>query len=362
VILSALTLALGGFRDQAAGEVANEASKRLLTALANDKEKENWEDLLKALAAIGGRLGEADAAAVTKWLIAAIKSQVSVEIPDPATDNLGELLDALKAVAGRLPVSDASSVAHTLLTALESDREGENRKAILETMTAVSERLSDQEASTTARKLWSLVISETSDAWLKDYVEAISALGPRVPENIARQLAERCLAAADRLTGGEPMHVHVATPSGELSERAALAAALSRVPVELPKPAIKALIEALLLSEPVFYGQENYVDALPGFAKSFIASGSANNWQSANVRALSGFAKQLDTQELVEILKSPFCIDAAQTAVLNLLEQKTGNKFGGDIWEFAAQAEKLGLDVKSPPVRPRMVFSSLPKK
>jgi len=47
--------------------------------------------------------------------------------------------------------------------------------------------------------------------------------------------------------------------------------------------------------------------------------------------------------------------------VLTVLEEKTGRKFGGDIWTFVKPAEKLEWDIKTPPKRPEMAFGEATK-
>ena len=61
---------------------------------------------------------------------------------------------------------------------------------------------------------------------------------------------------------------------------------------------------------------------------------------------------QLRPQDLAEVLKYPFSTGEAEQIVLNQLE-KTGRKFGGDVWKFVEQADLLGIkDIGSPAQRP----------
>src|SRR5262249_44363013 len=61
----------------------------------------------------------------------------------------------------------------------------------------------------------------------------------------------------------------------------------------------------------------------------------------------------LSTEELVELLKHPLCVDRARRVVLDQLENRYRRKFA-DQWEFVrfATEQRLGLDFTTPPRRP----------
>jgi hypothetical protein len=63
--------------------------------------------------------------------------------------------------------------------------------------------------------------------------------------------------------------------------------------------------------------------------------------------------RPLPPQQLVELLKHPFCVNEARRAVLDALEFTYDRKFA-DLWEFVAFAEKEHpeLDLLTPPKRP----------
>jgi hypothetical protein len=62
---------------------------------------------------------------------------------------------------------------------------------------------------------------------------------------------------------------------------------------------------------------------------------------------------RLTTQQLVELLKHPVCVGAAQRIVLDHLGNRYHRTFA-DQWEFVrfAEEQKLDLDITSPPQRP----------
>jgi hypothetical protein len=61
---------------------------------------------------------------------------------------------------------------------------------------------------------------------------------------------------------------------------------------------------------------------------------------------------RLSTQELVELLKHPLCVDQARRIVLEQLENRYRRPFA-DHWEFVrfATEQRLGLDFTTPPRR-----------
>jgi hypothetical protein len=63
--------------------------------------------------------------------------------------------------------------------------------------------------------------------------------------------------------------------------------------------------------------------------------------------------RQLRTEDLVELLKYPFCTGEAEHIVLNQLKATTGPDFGGNLWKFVEQADSLSVkDIGSPAKRP----------
>ena len=64
--------------------------------------------------------------------------------------------------------------------------------------------------------------------------------------------------------------------------------------------------------------------------------------------------RPLPPEQLVELLKHPFCVKEARRAVLDALEFTYDRKFA-DLWEFVAFAEKEHpeLDLLTPPKRPQ---------
>jgi hypothetical protein len=97
--------------------------------------------------------------------------------------------------------------------------------------------------------------------------------------------------------------------------------------------------------------------SLPVRAAGFVASVGVSDRQpllapTALVLTMGPLPCHLSTQELVDLLKSPFCVDQARRVVLEQLERRYRRTFA-DHWAFVRFAEQqgLGLDCTTPPRR-----------
>jgi hypothetical protein len=52
----------------------------------------------------------------------------------------------------------------------------------------------------------------------------------------------------------------------------------------------------------------------------------------------------LNSEELAEVLKWPFCVGEARKLVLGGLEKVAERTFGGDLWKFVEQAPALSIN------------------
>jgi hypothetical protein len=70
--------------------------------------------------------------------------------------------------------------------------------------------------------------------------------------------------------------------------------------------------------------------------------------------AMQPLPPPLPAQTLVDLLKHPFCVGRARRVVLDQLSRHYNRSFA-DQWDFVrfASEQKLGLDLTSPPRRPR---------
>jgi hypothetical protein len=72
---------------------------------------------------------------------------------------------------------------------------------------------------------------------------------------------------------------------------------------------------------------------------------------------------RLTTQQLVELLKMPTCFGTPRRLILDHLEERYGRRFD-TVWSFVrfAEAERLGLDFTTPPIRPGSVRMDIPRQ
>jgi hypothetical protein len=99
---------------------------------------------------------------------------------------------------------------------------------------------------------------------------------------------------------------------------------------------------------------------LPVRAAGLVGGVAASDRQpllapAALVLALEPPPCRLSTQQLVELLKYPLCVDQARRIVLEQLENRYRRPFA-DHWAFVrfAQQQNLGLDFTTPPRRPEL--------
>jgi hypothetical protein len=102
-------------------------------------------------------------------------------------------------------------------------------------------------------------------------------------------------------------------------------------------------------------------------AAGLVAGVGLSNYQSlpastALILTLEPLPCRFSTQELVDLLKHPFCVDEARRVVLEQLERRYRRAFT-DHWEFVrfATEQRLGLDFTTSPRRPEAVLPAAQK-
>src|SRR5262249_10274154 len=147
-----------------------------------------------------------------------------------------------------------------------------------------------------------------------------------------------------------------------------LAAVATRLEPQEAAPAARTLTQALSKTLPPSTLRERAEalsatltgDArnLPGRAGGLVMGVGANAHQPllvppAILLALEPLPCRFSTQELVDLLKHPLCVDEARRVVLEQLENRYRRTFA-DHWAFVrfAQQQNLGVDFTSPPRRP----------
>ena len=81
----------------------------------------------------------------------------------------------------------------------------------------------------------------------------------------------------------------------------------------------------------------------------------------ARANTVAALLRPLNKEQLVEVLKWPFCVGEAEKLVLAKLERKLTDEFkrpiffGGDLGKFVEQAPSLGItNLATPAHRPRL--------
>lgn len=62
------------------------------------------------------------------------------------------------------------------------------------------------------------------------------------------------------------------------------------------------------------------------------------------MKSLDALPGDMDKLVLVELLKSPFCTDAARQTLLKMIESQTKLNFAGNPWKLVASAKEAGID------------------
>jgi hypothetical protein len=163
--------ALGRSLKQLDQGAADQAVERLLRLF---KQKRIEPPLLAgALTAVAGRLGPADAAAVTNWLVE------SIQQTDYDTDRQ-RLAKVLSAVADQLDPKDAQEVTRGLLERFKAAPTGKERQRLAETLAAVACRFDPQDAKKAVDACFKrLQESNDSQEW-EGLAGALKAMLPRL--------------------------------------------------------------------------------------------------------------------------------------------------------------------------------------
>jgi hypothetical protein len=69
-------------------------------------------------------------------------------------------------------------------------------------------------------------------------------------------------------------------------------------------------------------------------------------------RAWQALAPQRTNQEIINILKNPFCVGVIREDLLRILEQRANRRFA-DLWDMATwmRQNRPDLDLTTPPLR-----------
>jgi hypothetical protein len=319
-----------------AAELYAWAARALTQTMSKNTSPDALSALAQGLAAVGPRL-EPNRAAELYARAARILTQAMSKAVDPRA--LRPLAKGLSALAPRLEPIEAtehySQAARTLIQAMGTDWAMGTYPFILrglaEELSEVAARLEPQEAaeyrSQAAGTITQAMAKHNDPFTLDALARGLALVSPRLE---TKKAAEHCAQAAGPLT------------------QAITTWTLSRV----SSPDFPDLAHAL---SAILTGDARI---LPVRGASLAASLGVSDGQpilapTVLVLALGPLPCPLSTQQLVDLLKHPFCVDQARRVVLDVIEQRYRRPFA-DHWEFVrfATEQRRGLDFTTPPRRP----------
>jgi tRNA A-37 threonylcarbamoyl transferase component Bud32 len=316
----------------APAETLLRAVKAFPEAIKNQKRlyAMSWDELLalaQALSAVAARLDAREAAAVlvpaTDLLVQAIRDTKDSR----AKSGLGQ---ALAAVAARRDAADVAAAADTLIRVIPDVNEPHDLPGLVQAVKALGAHLDAHGAAAVSNTLVQAIQHGDGPFTLAALAHCLPAVTARLD---AREAAAAATAAAGRLAQA------IGQAESDQARRelaAALVAVLTQdaqsnrrqARAKLPDPGLPPDETKLLFGPP----------ADP----------------SATREPLPPLPSPLPVQDLVDLLKHPFCVGEACRLVLEQLGRHYDRGFA-DVWEFVdfARQRGLSLDFTIPPQRPR---------
>jgi hypothetical protein len=273
------------------------------------------------------RLANTRAAELGRSLAAALENPQ--ETDSQRLSSLGEILAAL---AAKMEPQAAAEIAKGLAAALENPQETDSYRlsSLRNALAALAAKMEPQAAAEIAKGLAAALENpqETDSYRLSSLGDALAALAakmePHAAAEITKQGAQRLATALEN-----PQE----TDSGRLWSLGKTLAAFCRLLPNAHRTCLLALSNLLLWPIP--------------------EKAAEDKKQPYDRELLAEVCAQLRTEDLVEVLKYPFCTGEAEQIVLLQLEAKTGRDFAGNVWKFVEQADSLAIkDVSSPAKRP----------
>jgi len=252
-------------------------------------------------------------------------------------DTLDVLVGGLWEVADGLEAQEAGKVAALLVQAMGKTTDGKTLGSLAYGLSAVEGRLEAQEAGKVAALLVQAMGKTRDGKTLWKLANGLSAVAVRLE---TQEASRHCAAAAallvqamnkseDAVQPGQTMRLY----AGLTFQPSSLAAGLDAILTFLPKSEQTERIRILAGAVALGAAQPQFL--LPSLGP-----------------ALRPLPCPLTTQELVELLKNPFCVGQPRKMVLQQLANRYRRPFAS-VWEFLrfAREQHLDLDVTTPPQR-----------
>jgi tRNA A-37 threonylcarbamoyl transferase component Bud32 len=312
-----------------AADVCAPVARTLADALAKRTDASERRDLVQALAAVAVRLESGAAANVCAPVARALADALTKRTDAP---NREDLAAGLAAVAARMDPGAAADlcapVARALTDALTKETSAPDRGGLAASLAAVAARLEPGAAAAAcahaARVYADMLLNNPNPYHRRQFARELAALSVRAG-----------LAGAGILTD--------ALSKTDADVRGSLAEGLAAVALGFSTDARSRAQSATLLATGAFATPHNVLPSLPLLHPHFHPQ-----------------PRPLPPQELVELLKHPFCVGEARRAVLDALEFTYKRPFK-DQWEFVEYVQRNNirdhttgkpLDLLTPPKRP----------
>ncbi len=305
--LSGLGSALGSLGERLPPVSAVKGAEALAKRMASESGYYSLSSLGSALGSLGERLPPESAVKGA----AALAERMAKESDSDALWSLGS---ALASLGEKLPPESAAKVAAALVERMASESDSDALSSLGSTLCSLGERLPPESAAKGAAALAERMASESDSDKLSSLGSALGSLGERLPPESAAKGAAALVARMAKESDPEALS-HLGLAMGSLGER---------LPPEFAAPATSAM---LVSDEPD-------LETLAGLLQRFK-----------------------NPQDLVEVIKDPFCVGAARVKTLEELEKRLSApekkvEFLGDVSNLILRAQELGLDVETPPERP----------
>jgi len=344
---------------------------------------EKLEKLGPPLVSLGDKLTKEDA-------VALVERMVSANFPDYLLNDALGL--ALAGLGKQLPTEAVVKLTKNLIVRVEAEKDSDQLASLGVALGDLEERLPTDTAAKVARALADKMERAGSSSDLASLGSALGSLGKKLPADLAVKGAAE-LAEAMEGQSDCRMLVKLASALGGLGENMPTEAAVkgavalaNQMTMETDSPSFVALGSALR-----GLGERMSVETAAKFAKTLtdqmatekafevmtrlgMALGSLGEKlpieyvdqaisamlldQPRDLEILAATARRLpESQDVVEVLKNPFCVGGARTRILDELGKRlsTADKKVEfhDLADVILRAEDFGLHIETPPKRPK---------
>ena len=332
---------------------------RVATALENSRDTDasyrlsslgQVSSLGDTLAALAARMEPKDAAKVADRVAKALENWK--DISDYFMSSVGQ---ALAALAARIEPKEAASVAGRVAKALENSEKTDRVRlsSLGEALAALAARMEPKEAAASVAARGAQVLTKALENSQETYGHRLSSLGQALAALAARMEPKEAasVAACGAQVLAKALENPHETDARNLSSIGWSLGGLARLIPRARQTQLASLSYVLLeeMSGAPKRGEgELYEEQLEELSTKYEK-------QCEKRMLLAQLYALLGTQDLTELLKWPFCVGEAEKIALAELENKTGRKFGGDIWKFVEQAPSLGIkNLDAPAKRPKL--------